>query len=135
MILKSGMKFPIRDRIYSRRIFMETIIKNIITISSILQYFWYGYLIVLIIKAFITKNKLAQIKRNMIIIKCLTSVFFGYFCFPLLTIIHFSPFPITDLSIIILTIINIIILLGYSGTPLIYLQKQVNYSWPIKARN
>lgn len=110
----------------------------LVKIDEVLAYLWYLYLMFVIIKTFITKSLLDRMKRNIIIIKCISHLFYGYFCIPFLLL--FRPIIKQDYTMgisfnvlmIILITIDIGILLFYSGTPFIFFQKKVTYSWPLK---
>lgn len=113
-----------------------------IKIDEILATIWYFYLVILLIKAIATKSNLDRLKRNMIFIKCVIHLIFGYLGIILISI--FKSILITSgynnaifmqVFVIVLSIIDIGILLFYSGTPFIIFQQKVSYSWPLNRMN
>jgi hypothetical protein len=113
-----------------------------IKLDEILAFIWYVYLIILIVKAIVTKSILDKLKRNMIIIKCVLHLFFGYLGIILIWMLKFTLLSIgyaniifMDLFVIFLAIIDIGILLFYSGTLLILFKEEVSYSWPLNRIN
>lgn len=111
--------------------------KILTTVYSYLTYFWWGVFLIFVIKSIITKLELDKMKRNMILIKCTVVVIVGYMGLIVLKMleapIHFySNFLWFGIHIIgiVLMLLNLTILLFYSGTPFIFCNKKIQYSWP-----
>lgn len=116
--------------------------KILIFLGGILTYAWWGYLFVLVFKALITKSDLDKKKRNVVLIKCISMLIVGYTGLIVLRMItasissysYFLWFGIHTFKLLLL-LLYFAILLFYSGTPLIFCSKRVNYPWPLHFLN
>lgn len=117
----------------------ETVLASVWTY---LKYFWWGSLFILIIKALMTKSEIDKVKRNMILIKCITGVILSYTGLIILKMVtttaYAAPYHVflaVHILCILLMLLNLGILLFYSGTPFIFFNKRVQYSWPFTFLN
>lgn len=91
-------------------------------------------LLFLMIKAVITKSRLDKMKRNVFFIKYFVINLYGLALFVSFIIFKtwYADYFYRNVTVIVAMTIYIALILLYSGTPLIFFQKEVKYSWPIK---
>lgn len=118
-----------------------TISHCLITITSWLTYLWWFLFVAYIIKALKTKTQLDRKKRNIIGLKCFIATILGHLGYGIMLNVYdgsvgsnFEWFAVYGI-IVIWMIICSGILLFWSGSLLILIQTEVNYSWPFTFLN
>lgn len=114
---------------------LEVIRSHIVDFTYVLRTLCAFVLLFFMIKAIITKSRLDKMKRNLIFIKYLVINVYGLALFVSFIIFKtwYADYFYRNITVIVAMAIYIALILLYSGTPLIFFQKEVKYSWPIKS--
>jgi len=115
---------------------LEVVRSHIVDLAYLIRSLCAIELIFFIFKGMITQSRLDKVKRNMIFIKYLVINVYGLLLFVSFLIFKtsiYADYYYRGITAITAMTIFIVLALFYSGTPLIFFQKQVNYSWPIKS--